>query len=612
MKHLPLLAIAFSSFSALPLLSQNLIDSTTITATTDAPVQNGNFGPEHTLDGLTEEGFRNVGDGASRMAEHQGSHWISGDITADANGDFTGTITYDLGAFYDIAQIEILNTSNTAWNDRETDSFTIETSTNGGATYSAPSAPLTLQDYTLGFQTFPLTDAGVSHIRLTLTNLAAINVDEVNPPDPNDPALMLTSGNDRAIGLNEVRFYSTPAADTDNDGLPDSWEITHFGDLSHLPGDDEDLPTPDGLTNLQEFSNQTNPLATDTDGDTLSDGEEVNTHNTNPNLVDTDGDTLSDSDEINTHSSDPTLFDTDGDTLSDGDEVNTHMTLPNNEDTDGDGINDNVEINDLMTDPLVPDARAGLVPPSGITATADTTQQARFDVQNLVDDRTLEGFQDGDPADPDGIRPAQHQDNHWMSADGAFTALLTFDLGGTYDLTYLDILNTSNTNWNDAETNTLTIATSTDGGTTYSTPTPTVTLQGYLDGFQTIPLVAAGVTHVQINVEHDTLGEPTGAGTNHRRVGLNEVRFYTGASPLSALQIVNLDYTSGDIMATIEWNSIPGAKYLVEYSDDLENWFEAIDGEEVDASADATTTFTVDYDPAVAVAKRFFRVTRIP
>ena len=56
----------------------------------------------------------------------------------------------------------------------------------------------------------------------------------------------------------------------------------------------------------------------------------------------------------------------------------------------------------------------------------------------------------------------------------------------------------------------------------------------------------------------------------------------------------------------------PGSSYLVEFSDDLIIWDEAPDGEAVPASADATTTFTVFYDPATPVAKRFFRVTKLP
>lgn len=54
----------------------------------------------------------------------------------------------------------------------------------------------------------------------------------------------------------------------------------------------------DGLTNDQEAAIGTNARKADTDGDGLSDGDEVNIYHTNPLLVDTDGDGMSDGDEI--------------------------------------------------------------------------------------------------------------------------------------------------------------------------------------------------------------------------------------------------------------------------------------------------------------------------
>ena len=60
--------------------------------------------------------------------------------------------------------------------------------------------------------------------------------------------------------------------DTDNDGLPDWWEMLHFGTLSFGPGDDTDG---DGLTNQAEFQLGTNPAEADSDGDGMDDGDEV-------------------------------------------------------------------------------------------------------------------------------------------------------------------------------------------------------------------------------------------------------------------------------------------------------------------------------------------------
>ncbi|MCK4444608.1 MAG: VCBS repeat-containing protein, partial [Thermoplasmata archaeon] len=63
----------------------------------------------------------------------------------------------------------------------------------------------------------------------------------------------------------------TDQTDTDDDGLPDDWEIGHFGDLTQGPGVDTDS---DGLTNLQELNSGTNPVDPDTDDDGYLDGDD--------------------------------------------------------------------------------------------------------------------------------------------------------------------------------------------------------------------------------------------------------------------------------------------------------------------------------------------------
>lgn len=89
-------------------------------------------------------------------------------------------------------------------------------------------------------------------------------------------------------------------------------------------------------------------LAADDDGDGLTNARELEL-GTDLNNPDTDGDGLSDGEEVMVWGTNPTLRDTDGDTLSDGQEANDLGTSPTNVDTDGDGMNDNVD-----PDPLRP------------------------------------------------------------------------------------------------------------------------------------------------------------------------------------------------------------------------------------------------------------------
>ena len=73
-------------------------------------------------------------------------------------------------------------------------------------------------------------------------------------------------------------------------------------------------------------------------------------YGTNPVISDTDGDGLSDGDEVNVHGCDPLLKDTDGDGLNDALEL-ALGTSPANPDSDGDGMSDGWE-HDNDLDPL--------------------------------------------------------------------------------------------------------------------------------------------------------------------------------------------------------------------------------------------------------------------
>ncbi|MEQ1747823.1 MAG: hypothetical protein ABL974_00260 [Prosthecobacter sp.] len=116
--------------------------------------------------------------------------------------------------------------------------------------------------------------------------------------------------------------------DSDNDSLPDWWEMNKIGNMAstgsgHLDGDT--------LTNAQENIFGTDPLVADSDADGAVDSAEY-TAQTNPRMVDTDGDSMLDGYEIS-YQLEPlnyrdTLADKDGDRVPN---VYEHArgTLPN-------------------------------------------------------------------------------------------------------------------------------------------------------------------------------------------------------------------------------------------------------------------------------------------
>ena len=130
--------------------------------------------------------------------------------------------------------------------------------------------------------------------------------------------------------------------DSDNDEISDWWEM-EYGSVETAQGDEDE----DGLSNLEEFLNHTNPYAPDTDGDGLTDAWEL-LNGWNPRLddsaVDVDADGLDSVKEMELKTNSERA-DSDGDLMTDGWEyINGLDPLINDadEDPDKDGL-DNLD-----------------------------------------------------------------------------------------------------------------------------------------------------------------------------------------------------------------------------------------------------------------------------
>jgi hypothetical protein len=157
--------------------------------------------------------------------------------------------------------------------------------------------------------------------------------------------------NDGLNDCEEKTYGSDPnVADTDGDGLSDGDEVHVYGTS---PTDDD--ADDDGLKDGDEITYGTGVFDPDSDDDGLSDGDEVHVYGTVPTDPDSDNDGLTDGEEVTVYHTLPLDPDTDDDGLSDGNEVHVYGTDPLDPDSDNDGLGDGIEVV-FGTDPNDPDS----------------------------------------------------------------------------------------------------------------------------------------------------------------------------------------------------------------------------------------------------------------
>jgi hypothetical protein len=131
------------------------------------------------------------------------------------------------------------------------------------------------------FGTITTTDANTGTPGIQVATAGGTISFQITPPSEEGSGLITAAS---VIGTAQGKSSFTMVTDMDigGNGLPDWWELQYFTTTGQSASAD---PDSDGLTNLEEYQNRTDPTKADTESDGMPDGWEVN-HKLNPLLDD--------------------------------------------------------------------------------------------------------------------------------------------------------------------------------------------------------------------------------------------------------------------------------------------------------------------------------------
>lgn len=386
--------------------------------------------------------------------------------------------------------------------------------------------------------------------------------------------------------------------DDDGDGMPDAFE-DEYGLNKDDPSDAALDGDADGLTNLEEYEEGTDPTNDDTDDDGLLDGDEVNMRGTDPNDDDSDDDGLKDGVETGTG------------TFVDADDTGTD---PNNRDSDGDGTSDFDELANA-TDPNVANLQQVMDGEGNIYLIIDNGIDT--DGDGMVDDGTSGYSEGGILFEGQDIGTVMNDswdgDRRWGSSGAETTATWSFsDLGrGAYSV-YASWKNTPQANVSTAKYS------MTDGGgeveldqSTGTEVYPGIILNDGVSDVNFALLGEVGVSDGDLEVTVDD--SVTGAGDLNTFIFADAIAIgpINNLGGLAELAITEVGYSGDGNSLTLTWNSRASQTYAVVFSNDLIDWSGDLnDSISADEGESTTRTFDLDSAGIAGRSRVFFRVEK--